>query len=374
MFHYLSFFRKAILEKIFLSFCLLVFTVACAAFDDSNNKYNPLPNNTAKLDIPPGLSQPKSSDNVLFNDTQIPAPYKAQKNIRIKQSGSQYWLEVDNSTVDKVWLQVLRYMKDTGLRIKNNDVSKGFLQTDWVYMDTDTPKGSPVRDVFSAIGFKEMYTLNRSYSFNFMVMPSLDSSNKVLIMVTVYQMNEVFDGCLDDQQMTTINSKMATANQRTTWFALQPSSQFTVEVLNNMMVYLGGDSISRKDLNKKPEALPVGDGKIKISDDYQTVWIRTIVALPAIGFTIKSYDLSKGEILVFPTTSESLGTGSKDLSGYVMTRFDNKPRELPNPTYKIRVVSVSTSRQVNIIIEALNNKTDKSSFYLNKLALELYKN
>ncbi len=362
------------LEKIVLSFCLLVFTVACAAFDDSNNKYNPVPSNTAKLDIPPSLSQPKSSDNVLFNDSQIPAPYKAQKNIRIKQYGSQYWLEVDNSTVNKVWIQVLHYMKDTGLQIKNNDVSKGFLQTDWVYMDTDTPKGSPVRDIFSAIGFKEMYTLNRSYSFNFMVMPALDASNKVLIMVTVYQMNEVFDGCLDDQQMTTINSKMATANQRTTWFALQPSSQFTIEVLNNMMVYLGGDSISRRDLDKPPNALPIEDEKIRLSDDYQTIWIRTIVALPAIGFTIKSYDLSKGEILVFPTTSESLGTGSKDLAGYVMTRFENKPQELPNPTYKIKIVSVPTASKVDIIIDALNNKADKSRVYLNKLAVELYKN
>jgi uncharacterized lipoprotein len=360
------------LQKILLSIYLLCLSVSCAAFDDSNNKYNPVPNNSAKLDIPPGLSQPKSDDNNMFLDTNMPIPYKAKKDVRIKQYGAQYWIEVDNSSVDKVWLQVLHYMKETGLRIKNNDVSKGFVQTDWIYMDTDTPQGSPIRDIFSAIGFKEMYTLNRSYSFNFMVMPSLEVSNKILIMVTVYQMNEVFDGCLDDQQMTSINSKMATANQRTTWFALQPSSQFTLEVLNNMMVYLGGQSISRKDLNKNLSALPTDDGKIKIADEYQTVWIRTTIALPSIGLTIKSYDLAKGEFLVFPTSAQSLGSDSRDLAGYIMTRADNKPQKLPNPSYKVKLTSVSS--KVEIVIEPINSKLDNSKTYLNKLAIELYKN
>ena len=359
--------KKNIISKFLVLFFLLTpvaMLTSCAAFDSENNNYNPVPSNSNNLYIPPGLSKPKAESSL-----ETPTAYKPNNNMQIKQYGSQYWLELNNTTVNGSWLQILQYMKETKLDIKNNDISKGFIQTDWVTMDTDTPKGSPVRDIFSAIGFREMYVLNRSYSFNFMVMPS---GNNAIVMVTVYQMNEVFDGCLDDQQMTTINSKMATANQRSTWFNIPPNPQLTVEVLNNLMVYMGGNSVNRKDLIKTMKSAPIQDGKIQIADDYQSVWIRTAIALPNIGLTIRSYDLTKGEFLVFPTSSSSLGAGSKDLAGYAMTKFDNKPHELPMPTYKVQFSNSQFTNKVEITISAIDAKSNRGSFYLNKLALELY--
>ena len=241
-------------------------------------------------------------------------------------------------------------------------------------MDTETPKGSLVRDLFSGIGLKDMYTLDRAYSFNFMVMPSLEKANKVLLMVTVYQLNEVFDGCLNNQQITTTNFKAATSNQRTTWFALPPNPQLTVEILNNILIYLGGKNNYNKPSKIKP--LPIKNQKIHIADDYQTVWVRTAVALPAIGLTIKSYNLSQGEFLVFPTTKESLSVGSQDLAGYIMTKLDNKPKALPKACYKVSLNSPAFSNSVILKIESLstNSNSDQSNLYLNKLAIELYKN
>ena len=150
---------------------------------------------TSNLTMPPGLTAPETnSDYKMLSTKQVQEGYALNqvKDMQIVQGGSERWLVVNGKSVNEVWPMMQAFINQQGYTIKFQNKNVGLIQTEWATRSTTVPE-TGVRALFDWVGWGNMYSLQSQYMYRITLWQNESSTH---IFVTDYQMNEVYPGCV----------------------------------------------------------------------------------------------------------------------------------------------------------------------------------
>jgi len=247
--------KKLITLTIFISF----FLNGCISIDEvkqktrnsndiSINYYSDKSVNS--LEIPPDLTRPsyeksfrledlgsKStvnlvnlSDNII-EDNQMPV-LKIPTEISVKKSGDRRWLVVSKSS-DTVWNLARQFIKEQGLRIKEQNKLTGIIETDYSENKAVLPDESlnVIRAMFQK-ALQARYSLPTIDKFRFRIEPL--GNDKTQVFLSMSSMREVVTDSGKD-------------HQNTIWQDTDKDRIIETEMLYRLMVFLGGEKAKARE-------------------------------------------------------------------------------------------------------------------------------
>jgi len=167
--------------------------------------------------------------------------------IQVKKSGTRRWLVIDKSP-DLIWDLSRQFLKEKGFVIKKSNKKIGVMETDYLENKPDIPAKSMgfIRSMLQSTIDNVNYTLPSVDSYKIRIEP-LGSGNKSEVHLSVSSMAEVITG--------------SGKNETTLWQSKERNIALENEMLFELMLYLGGDSVSAREriINAQEE------GKILVS-------------------------------------------------------------------------------------------------------------
>lgn len=345
--------------------------VACSTIDTTAEYSSGTPRSTGSLATPPGLSAPDSGDSSYKMLTGQPQGYELQKinNMRIVQSGSQRWLQVDNRSVNQVWPTVLAYLNELGLTVKYQNQGIGLIQTDWANRNNNVHE-TGIRAFFDWVGWGGMYSLPSQFMFRVNLW---QDGNNALIFVTDFQMNEVYPKCIPPKY-----SKVEYSNNApTSWMPLPPDPQLELDFLTRYMAYAGAtpQEVKQQVAQVKAQAKMayIQGTQLVVIDQFDRAWWRSGLALERVGLGVTDKNRSLGEYYVYPLQSQ---VDNPD-PGFLSRWFGSDKNNLKMPTPKYTVKLTAQGDKTMLTITPYNNQTPDKYFdqtrskYLDELVKQL---
>lgn len=382
--------------KKIVTFSMIFTLLGCSTTDNQLYK-STTPRDTYILLTPPDLISPDTSNglklqtesnNLISNNDSYVSP-STIGGMELVNTGSQRWLVVKNSQVDLVWGSLIGFVEQMGLTVKYKNRALGVIQTDWATRNTTVPQKSAVRDVFSWVGWGSMYSLDARYSYRIMVS---QSGNDIVLMVSHYEMDEVYAGCQTANASSIAGRwKASSDDQRSMWMAVPPNPQLELEFLTQYMLFGGKITKVQAEAivaeNKISENnLPITkDDMILIPDTLDRAWWRVAIALNRVGLGISDKNRERGEYYVYPLKTQVDAPDKNEVSEFFSKWFTGDADKnitdvkLPDPLYTVKLSNaVSQKNEVQLNFERFGDgqmkETDfivERKKYLTGLAQEL---
>lgn len=327
-------------------YAINLFLLSSCATVDTTAEYGPAISNNNDLIVPPDLTTPEfnpefklpQESNINFIQNTGDVTFKSS-NLHIVASGTERWLNISNTTLDKVWPKMLSFIGHMGLSVKKQEQNLGIIETNWVTRNNEVPQIG-VRGLFQWLGWGSMYSLPSKFMFRITVWP--DSENNVLVFVTAYQMDEVYAGCVEGKNYTVSTSN----NQLTTWMPRPHNSQVELDFLLHFVDSVTQNSKLGNTVFVKPHASNLAtqvvsnpraylkDEQLVILDDYDKAWWRTVVALGRANLGITSQDKKQGTFEVYSLQGEV----NNPNPGFFDRLFGKESSlEIPKPTMQVKL-------------------------------------
>jgi len=202
----------------------------------------------SSLEVPPDLTSPdyqnafrlnnlapNAKKNFISNtgDNENFEILKPSADIQIIKDGSRRWLEVDKDP-ETVWQLSLDFLKTMGFNIEINNKKIGIIQTNFLENrpKPKLPKSSLnfIKQMFQDIG--KSYSLASLDRYRIRIEPKIN--NKVDVFLTLDQMQEVISDTRDNVNHTVFQ-------------AVPKNESIEVEMLYNLMLFLGGDEATSRE-------------------------------------------------------------------------------------------------------------------------------
>jgi len=300
--------KKLITLTIFISF----FLNGCISIDEvkqktrnsndiSINYYSDKSVNS--LEIPPDLTRPsyeksfrledlgsKStvnlvnlSDNII-EDNQMPV-LKIPTEISVKKSGDRRWLVVSKSS-DTVWNLARQFIKEQGLRIKEQNKLTGIIETDYSENKAVLPDESlnVIRAMFQK-ALQARYSLPTIDKFRFRIEPL--GNDKTQVFLSMSSMREVVTDSGKD-------------HQNTIWQDTDKDRIIETEMLYRLMVFLGGEKAKAREkiieaIDESKVVVNILEGikgytKLRFNLNSQDTWDNVSWALDELNVEIEDKD------------------------------------------------------------------------------------
>lgn len=163
--------------RVFVVVSLFMSLIACSSTPGWKGVYSSESNekDPAKLEVPPGLSQPSVTDSLAlpniaaggstYSDYTNTGGHTANKvtpaslrGIKVIRDGKNQWLEI-NSSADKLWPQLKVFFARVGFKIKREDKALGVMETNWLENRLELPSNwfSKLLSKVSSSGLRDKY-------------------------------------------------------------------------------------------------------------------------------------------------------------------------------------------------------------------------
>jgi len=203
----------------------------------------------SNLEIPPDLTSPdyqnsfrlsnlapNAKKNIISNSADVDNSeiLKPSSDIRIIKDGTKRWLEIDKDS-ETVWQLSLDFLKTMGFNIEISNKKTGIIQTNFL---ENRPKPNLPKSSLNFIkqmmqDFGKTYSLASVDRYRIRIEPN-NKNTKTEVFLTLDQMQEVV-------------SKKVSDIDHTVYQAVPKNESIEVEMLYNLMVFLGGDAATSRE-------------------------------------------------------------------------------------------------------------------------------
>ena len=203
----------------------------------------------SNLEIPPDLTSPdyqnsfrlsnlapNAKKNIISNSADVDNSeiLKPSSDIRIIKDGTKRWLEIDKDS-ETVWQLSLDFLKTMGFNIEISNKKTGIIQTNFL---ENRPKPNLPKSSLNLIK-QMMQDFGKTYS--------LASVDRYRIRIEPNNKNTNTEVFLTLDQMQEVVSKKVSDVDHTVYQAVPKNESIEVEMLYNLMVFLGGDAATSRE-------------------------------------------------------------------------------------------------------------------------------
>ena len=303
--------RAALIGVALPALCLLS---ACSSglLDSKTIEYKSASNKTLPpLELPPGLSTPRSDDRFALPDGTSAAPsttlsvYNAERagqnrqaagstnllpdvaKVRIERSGSQRWLVVPEIP-EKVWPTVKEFWQESGFLVNLELLEAGVMETDWAENRAKIPQDA-LRNLLGKV-LDGMYSTSERDKFRTRLERGTEAGTTE-IYISHRGVQEVFT-----------NQRQ----ERSVWQPRPSDPELEAEFLRRLMSRFGVEDqrakaqVAAAEAPQRAKLLPAKDGAgaLDLQEPFDRAWRRVGLALDRVGFTVEDRDRSKGTYFV----------------------------------------------------------------------------
>ena len=239
------------------------------------------------LEVPPDLTAPTNTglENIPEVGVGAGSPLSDATQtltgtIEVKRDGKDRWLVI-GADAKQLWPRLREFWPTLGLELAVDDPRLGIMETAWAENRADAPGGfiaSMVKKVF-----KNAYSADTRDKYRLRLEPREDG--RVELFVTHYGLKEVVAGQVGEVV-------------ETAWEVRPSDQELANEVMNRLVLYLGGSkSAARAVLAKTEEQAPRArlDGDmLVVSEGFSRSWRLTGIALDRLGLVVEDRNRSEG--------------------------------------------------------------------------------
>lgn len=326
-----------------LLLALATLFASCSTVSDlmESNKvdYKAQAKKSPRLDLPPDLTLPASSDRYAvpdsvgkgaatlsaYNADRTANPGQTQQaasvlpqvdKMRIERSGNQRWLVVAG-TPEQIWPQVKEFWQETGFLIDIEQPEAGVMETDWNENRAKLPSDI-VRNTIGKL-LDQLYSTPERDKYRTRLEPGAEPGTTE-IYVSHRGVMEVY-----------VNER----SDNTIWQPRPADPELEAEMLRRLMVRLGADNeraksqIAAAPVAERAQLVSADKGStLQVQESFDRAWRRVGLALDRVGFTVEDRDRSQGVYFVRYVDPEVDAKGKKEdgiLSKLLFFMPDDKP-------------------------------------------------
>ena len=259
------------------------------------------------LELPPGLSTPRTDDRFALPDGTNAAPsttlsvYNAERagqnrqaagstnllpdvaKVRIERSGSQRWLVVPEIP-EKVWPTVKEFWQESGFLVNLELLEAGVMETDWAENRAKIPQDA-LRNLLGKV-LDGMYSTSERDKFRTRLERGAEAGTTE-IYISHRGVQEVFT-----------NQRQ----ERSVWQPRPSDPELEAEFLRRLMARFGVEDqrakaqVAAADVPQRAKLLPAKDGAaaLDLQEPFDRAWRRVGLALDRVGFTVEDRDRAQG--------------------------------------------------------------------------------
>lgn len=284
------------------------------------NESKPLPS----LEVPPDLTAPENKG--LEDIPQVPGVSDTGGNasgfqvlpqgegIHIEHDGAQRWLQVD-ATATTLWPKLRKFWQTIGLQLVKDQPDVGIMETGWAENHADAPQGFFARMIQKV--YKNAYEVGTRDKYRLRVENNDDGSTDIFI--THYSLKQVVAG--EDETGVV-----------TAWEAGPSKPELANEVMNRLILYLGGSKATAQQVlaktdEKVPPRAKLDGNSVVVSEGFARTWRRTGIALDKLGLVVDDRNRSQG--IYFVSKIDLLKGVNEEDKGWFSSLFSSgeKPKE-----------------------------------------------
>jgi outer membrane protein assembly factor BamC len=208
------------------------------------------------------------------------------KGIEIKHDGTKRWLLIDQNA-NRLWPRLRAFWPTIGLELTVDEPKLGIMETAWAENRVDAPGGA-FSGVFKM--FKNAYSADTRDKYRLRLEPREDG--KAELFLTHYGIKEVIASRSDEII-------------ETAWVVRPSDPELANEVMNRLVLFLGGDkAVAKAVVAKSPAASTVApvaaprarlEGDMLVLDEgFSRSWRLTGIALDRLGLVVEDRNRSAG--------------------------------------------------------------------------------
>ena len=312
--------QLGLIYRIALGTTVLALT-ACSSGPSSRIDYKEA-RSLPTLEMPPDMSAPRELDSVRLpagvQAPQLATPGTAAtttagravlpvaEGMRIERDHSSRWLVVD-APADQLWPRLRDFWNGLGLALRRDDPHLGIMETEWAENRADAPGGFLTGLVRSV--FPNAYSAGTRDKYRVRLEPREDGGTEIFVIH--YGLEEK------------IAARSAEIVE-TAWVVRPSDPELVNEILNRIILHLGGDRerATRLIQADAQATVPsrtrlVGD-TLHVNDGFGRTWRRTGLALDEAGLVVEDRNMSAG--IYYVTDSDPLVEG-RESRGWFRSMF-----------------------------------------------------
>lgn len=308
-----------------LSLVLVCLALAACSGGSSNNRIDYKQAKTLPpLEVPPELSEPVDTgvDSVpelaataAGTGTQGTTRVLPQaENIRIARDGSRRWLMIDAEAAT-LWPKLRQFWSSLGMEVKVDEPLVGIMETQWAENRAETPQGFFARMVKKV--FRNAYSAGTLDKFRIRLEPLDDGRTELFL--THYGLREV------------VPEKQSGEVMETAWEVRPSDPELANELLNRLVLYLGGSKETAEAVLADPDGQPAsktrlaGDSLI-VDEGFSRAWRLTGLALDRAGLVVEDRNRSAG-IYYVSRVDLLADAGLEKKEGWFSSLFSSSDKE-----------------------------------------------
>jgi outer membrane protein assembly factor BamC len=344
---------------------------------------------TQPLEVPPELTAPTMDDRFAVPDPREQTSYSAYakantpgapvagtaaaantvlpkvEGVRVERAGDQRWLVVRGEP-DRVWPVIREYWIEAGYPLVTEEPAVGIMETDWVENKDKVPQDFIRRTVGRVL--PGLWSLPRRDKFRTRLEKGADPAT-----------TDVFVSNRAVEEIYTNNNQ-----DRTAWQPLPADRELEAEMLNRIVLKIGGDQIKLAAANKPQAPVPGtratgpvtpvvaaapnavlengGAGPLVVNDGFDRAWRRVGLALDRVGFTVEDRDRSKGLFFVrYIDPDRDIAAEYKSKESFVdKLKFWKAAPKNTQPQYRVQVSDAGASMS-QVLVQDGKGTPEKSS-------------
>jgi outer membrane protein assembly factor BamC len=269
-----------------LALALLLSVAACSGGAGNSRLDYKEAKSLQGLDVPPDLVAPGNT-----GETELPSLGAAAasgavlpqvERVHIVRDGAERWLVLD-MPAEELWPRLRSFWATLGLELQLDKPELGIMDTAWAENRADAPGGfltGLIKSVFKnayAAGTRDKYRLRLERGTN----------NGTGLYLTHYGLKEVVIPSRDE---------FSGANSR--WEVRPSDRELANEVLNRLVIYLGGSELAAAQVKAAEQAAPerarIEGEMLVISEAFTRSWRRTGIALDSLGVVVEDRNRAEG--------------------------------------------------------------------------------
>ena len=350
-------------SKLISVLLILVLISGCSWFGGTK-KSNQTHRDSRSLEVPPELTQPKTSDSMeipvvtpdqagagfgprpedqqasVVNSKLLPAPAGA----RVVEVGDLRWAELDGRP-EAVWQESQGFLRSLGFEISYEDARLGIMETNWLS-----------NRAYRNIGFWKTYFggltvagLRDRYRFR---LERTEDPNITRLYVTH---QGLIEDVIEDDSGENINR---------VWRWRPADPELEAEVLQRFLVFRGLDEKQAEEITKpKPRVeravlQDVSGGQlVVVNDNFARTWRHVGVAIDRLGLVVNDRNRSEG--LYYLTLSNDFIEQHKQDSGLLKSWFGGEGEKTTSKKYVLKLEDRGETTTVSLHDE--NGQLDNSA-------------
>ena len=326
------------------------------------------------LEIPPDLTQTDPDKNVtipgqtnsssnqtggvLSNSNVLAEP----SNVKLLRDGQQRWLLVDEPAAN-VWPKLVSFWEKDGIELITVNPQAGVIETDWLinYADLTTGVEKLFRGLLNKLtssGQRDKYRIRIDRG---------ELANTTEVFVTHQGLEEI---------AVSPSSKAVPVFK---WVKRPADSGLEIEVMRQMMVYLGVDEQqatviadqNRPERNERARLLieDIDEPVVVVDEAFPRAWQRVGLALDRLGYTIFGRNREQGGYIVELADADAI---NEDEPGFFSRLFKRDKDESDEITYRLQVRLIPQTDNKTAVAIATEEGVHDSSETAISLLKQLY--